>query len=126
MARTPRSHRIRDLLFYVLIGVALALVIILLGVYQAKAGQKPQALLKWIGFAGMTFLVFLWLIRAQRAQWTNYKFWRHLVFLALIHLACGMAIVSRLTSASLFPFALATALEWYALSAYFARFLPPE
>jgi uncharacterized membrane protein len=83
--RRESSHRIRDFLLYIAIGTLLAVLAITLGVHQAKTGQKPEVLLKWIGFAVMTLLVFWWAVRAYRPFWTNTRFWRLLAVFAVIH-----------------------------------------
>jgi cation transport ATPase len=117
------SHRIRDSLLYTATGTSLAVLAITLGVYQAKTGQKPEALLKWIGFAVMTLLVFWWAIRAHRLFWTNARFWRLLTVFAVIHAVLGVGLLLRTTMVSLFPFVVITPLEYFLLSACLSRFL---
>jgi hypothetical protein len=121
--RQERSHRIRDLLLYIAIGTLLAVLAITLGVHQAKTGQKPEVLLKWIGFAVMTLLVFWWAIRAYRRFWTNARFWRLLAVFAAIHAVLGVGLLLRTTMVSLFPFVVITPLEYFLLSASLSRFL---
>jgi len=118
-----RSHRLRDFLLYIAIGTSLAVLAIILGVHQAKTGQKPEVLLKWIGFAVMTLLVFWWAIRTHRPFWANARFWRLLALFAVIHVVLGVGLLLRTTMVSLLPFVAITPLEYFLLSAYLSRFL---
>ncbi len=113
-----RSHRVRDFLLYIAIGMLLAVLAITLGVHQAKTGQKPEALLKWIGFGVMTLLVFWWAIRAYRPFWTNTRFWRLLAVFAVIHAVLGVSLLLRTPLVSLFLFVVITPLEYFLLSTY--------
>ena len=121
--RQVRPHRLRDFLLYVAVGSSLAILAIILGVRQAKTGQKPEVLLKWIGFAVMTLLVFWWAIRAYRPFWANARFWRLIALFAMIHFVLGLGLLLRTTMVSLFPFVAITPLEYLLLSAYLSRFL---
>jgi hypothetical protein len=121
--RKERSHRLRDFLLYIAIGTSLAVLAIILGVHQAKTGQKPEVFLKWIGFAVMTLLVFWWAIRAYRPFWANTRFWRLIALFAAIHVVLGLGLLLRTTMVSLFPFVVITPLEYFLLSEYLARFL---
>src|SRR6266550_4768616 len=108
-----RSHRLRDFLVYIAVGTSIAVLAVTLGVYQAKTGDKPEVLLKWVGFAIMTMLVFLWAIRTYRPFWKNGRFWRLLGLFATIHFVLGIGILVRTTVASLFPFVVVTPLEYF-------------
>jgi cation transport ATPase len=123
---SKRSHRLRDFAVYVAISVCIVVLIGLLAVHQAKTGQKPGALLKWIGFAVMTLLIFWWAIRAYRPYWGNARFWRLLAVFALLHVVLGISILTRLIVGSLFPFVLAAALEYYLLLEYLEHLLLPR
>src|SRR5438034_7737754 len=83
------SHRLRDFLLYIAIGVSIAASVILLGVHLAKTGQKPEAGTKWIGFFILTLLLFWWTIRAYVPFWNNPRFWKFLVAFAVVHLVLG-------------------------------------
>ncbi len=121
--RQEHSHGLRDFLLYIAVGTSLAVLAIILGVHQAKTGQKPEVLLKWIGFAVMTLLVFSWAIRTYRPFWTNARFWRLIALFAVIHVVLGLGLLLRTTVISLFPFVAITPLEYFLLSAYLSRFL---
>jgi len=120
------SHRLRDFLLYIAIGVSIAASVILLGVHLAKTWQKPEAGTKWIGFFILTLLLFWWTIRAYVPFWNNPRFWKFLVAFAVVHLVLGVGTLLRTTRASLLPFMVITPLEYYALSAYLSHFLIPK
>jgi hypothetical protein len=119
-----RSHRIRDFLIYVAIGTALAVFAITLGVHQAKTAQRPEGLLKWIGFGVMTSLVFWWTIRAYRPFWTNAGFWRLLALFAMVHVVLGTGLLLRTTMVSLFPLVVVAPLEYLLLSSCLSFLMP--
>jgi hypothetical protein len=118
-----RSHRVRDFLLYIAVGTSLAVLAITLGVHQAKTGQKPEASLKWIGFAVMSLLIFWWTIRMYRPFWTNARFWKLLAVFAIMHIVVGVGLLARTAMPSLFPFVVITPLEYFLLSVYLSRFL---
>lgn len=118
-----RSHRVRDFLLYIAVGTSLAVLAITLGVHQAKTGQKPEASLKWIGFAVMSLLIFWWTIGSSRPFWTNARFWGLLAVFAIMHVIVGVALLLRTTMVSLFPFVVITPLEYFLLSMCLSRFL---
>jgi hypothetical protein len=104
-----RSHKVRDFLLYVAIAVSIVVLAGLLGVHQAKTGQKPEILLEWIGFAVLTVLVFWWVIRAYRPFWATARFWRFIALFGAIHVVV------------LLPFVAITPLEYLLLSAFLSR-----
>jgi hypothetical protein len=118
-----KSHRLRDLILYVAIAVLIVTLGGLIGIHQAKTGQKPDASLKWVGFAILTLLVFWWAIRGYRPFWTNSRFWWFLTLFALVHLALGFTVLLRTTMTSLAPFIFVAVVESYALTAYLDRFV---
>jgi multisubunit Na+/H+ antiporter MnhB subunit len=121
--RQGHSRRLRDFFLYIAIGMSVAILASLLGVYQAKTGQKPDALLKWIGFTIMSLLVFRWTIRAYRPQWGRARFWTLLAIFAVIHAGLGVGLLLRTKTGSLFPFVVIIPLEYFLLSTYLSRFL---
>jgi uncharacterized membrane protein len=116
-----RSHKVRDFLLYIAIAVSLVALVGLLGVHQAKTGQKPEVLLKWIGFAVLTVLVFWWVIRAYRSFWANARFWRFIALFGAIHAVLGIGLLLRITVVSFLPFVAITPLEYLLLSAVLSR-----
>ena len=123
VTKSPGSHRLKDLFLYIAIGSSLAVLAVILGVHQAKTGQKPEVLLKWTGFTVMTLLLFWWAIRAYRRFWANARFWRLITLFAIIHVFVGVCLLLRTTMTSLFPFVVITPLEYFLLAEYLARFI---
>jgi|SRR6185312_13171853 cation transport ATPase len=91
-----RSHRVRDFFLYIAIGVAFAALAIVLGVRQAKTGQRADLAFKWIAFALNTACVFGTSIRATRPWLKKHKLWAVLAILLLLHGTIGALVISRL------------------------------
>jgi|HubBroStandDraft_4_1064222.scaffolds.fasta_scaffold34875_1 hypothetical protein len=90
-----RSHRVRDFFLYIVIGVFVAALAILLGVHQAKTGQRPDLAFKWIAFALNTAFVFGSSLRATRPWLRQPKLWAVLAILFLLHGTIGALVISR-------------------------------
>jgi hypothetical protein len=65
--QVKRSHGVRDLFLYMLIGVAIAALAILLGVHQAKTGHSSKEMISivgvlFLGGCGAAFLLLRWRI----------------------------------------------------------------
>ena len=119
-----RSHRIRDFLIYIGVGVSVAILAISLGIAQAKSGDRSAPdLLKWVGFSVMTLLIFSWGLRQYHTFWKTRKFWKLITAFAAIHLIFGIGLLSRTTITSLFPFMLVTPLEYFLLDTFLSKFL---
>jgi hypothetical protein len=121
---THKDHKLRDLLLYCVIGILVSFAAVGIGFYQAKKGLSPGGGTKWIGFAIMTLLLFLNLIRSRQKLWNQHRFWLLLTGFAIAHLTAGIALVSHITNAGLIEFAACTLLEFAAADALFRRFLP--
>jgi len=91
-----RFHRVRDFFLYIVIGVAVAALAILLGVHQAKTGQRPDLAFKWIAFALNTAFVFGSSVRATRPLLRKPTLWAVLAVLFLLHGIMGALVISRL------------------------------
>jgi hypothetical protein len=89
------SHRVRDFFLYIVIGVAVAALAIVLGVHQAKAGQRPDLAFNWIAFALNTAFVFGSSLRATRPWLKKPKLWAVLAILFLLHGTIGALAISR-------------------------------
>ncbi len=118
-----RWAKIRDFLLYCAIAVALVVLIILYGNHQIHAKEAPGLPVKWLGFSIMTGLVFLNAFRSQRDHWSQRRFWGLMTLFSVFHFGVGLTIVSRLGKVGLIGFALATLLEYFALSAYLDHFM---
>ncbi len=90
-----RSHRLRDFSLYVVIAVAVAGLAILIGVNSAKAGQQPDVVFKWVGFALNTVFVFGCSLRAVRPFLKRPKLWGVAGGLLLLHGTIGALVISR-------------------------------
>jgi hypothetical protein len=66
----------------------------------------------------MTGLVFLNAFRSRRVYWSERRFWVLMGLFSIFHVAVGMFVVTRLAKVGLIDFAVATLLEYFALSAY--------
>ena len=115
------SHRPRDVSLYIAVGALIAVLAITLGVYQAKMLGRPGDLLKWVGFSVMTLLVFSWAIREHRSATISSRFWKFLGVFVVIHVVLGVSLLLRTAVTSLFPFVIATPLEYFLLSAVLTR-----
>jgi hypothetical protein len=115
--------RIRDGLLYCAIAIAVAAVAISIGFYRAKVGLPLGLPLKWIGFAIMTGLVFLNAFRSPKVYWSERRFWMFMAVFSMFHFAVGILVVTRLAKVGLIDFAIATPLEYFALSAYLEYFM---
>lgn len=117
------AMRIRDVLLYSAIAILVAAIAILVGFYRAKAELPLGLPVKWTGFSIMTGLVFLNAFRSRRAYWSRRKFWVLIALFSIFHFAAGIIIVMRLAKVGLIDFAVATLLEYFALSAYLDHFM---
>ncbi len=122
------SHRttlmkLKDLLLYCVIGVLVAGTAMLLGIYRARARLSPGLSVKWLGFAIMTAFVFGNAIRYSRPAWGSPKFWMLLVLFSILHFGLGFLVVSKLANVGLIHFALATPVEYFALTACLGQLL---
>ncbi|HEV8699940.1 MAG TPA: hypothetical protein VGV60_01565 [Candidatus Polarisedimenticolia bacterium] len=107
MNRGATLARARDFILYILIGVAAVGAMIGWAYYQAKTGGPPDPPMKWFAFAAVTAIAFGYVIKGQRRNWRNPKFWVALGVLAVGHLAMGIYVVWRLSA---FPLILLGAL----------------
>lgn len=122
--RDQGSHRLRDVLLYVIIGLSIGVMAFTLGVYQAETSRRPENLLKWAGFSIMTLLVFSWAVREHRPRSVNSQFYKLLGLFAVIHVVLWVSLLLRTTITSLFPFIIATPLEYFLLSFILTRIRP--
>ena len=107
-------RRLRDLLLYVAIGFAF----VWLGFYQAKTAQTPGLPLKWLGFAGMTALVFGDAIQSARNRWRSARFWLVLTAFFVVQSCVGIVLLSRMAAVPLIVYVLLTPLNYLALESY--------
>ena len=123
MPRQTRSGRIKDWLLYVVIGVLIVSSVWMFAMHQARTGGSPNLPLKWLGFAGMTAIVFGYAIRACRRSWGKQKFWVLLGLFFAVHSGLGALVLTRVPTVPLVLYAVLTGIEYVVLAAYLGFFL---
>lgn len=123
MPRQTRSGRIKDWLVYVAIAVLIVISVWMFAMHQAKTGGSPNLPLKWLGFAGMTAIVFGYAIRACRRSWGKQKFWVLLGLFFAVHSGLGALVLTRVPTVPLVLYAVLTGPEYVLLAAYLGFFL---
>jgi hypothetical protein len=121
--RQARPGRIKDWLIYVAIAVRIVASIWMFEMHQVKTGGSPNLPLKWLGFAGMTAVVFGYAIRACRRSWGKRRFWVLLGIFFVVHAGLGVSILMRVPTAPLLFYAVLTGPEYLLLAAYLGFFL---
>src|SRR5208282_3219340 len=99
MPRRTRSGRIKDWLLYVAIAVLIVISVWMFAMHQARTGGSPNLPLKWLGFAGMTAIVFGNAIRACRRLWGKQRFWLFLGLFFAVHSGLGVLVLLSACSA---------------------------
>ena len=122
-SQRSRSARTKDLLLYVAIGIAIVALAWVFGVHQARTGGSPNLPLKWLGFAGMTAVVFGYAIRACGRSWGKKRLWVLLGVFFAVHSGLGVWILASVPKAPLLLFAVLTGPEYLLLAGYLAFFL---
>jgi hypothetical protein len=123
MPRQTRSGRIKDWLLYVAIAVLIVISVWMFAMHQARTGGSPNLPLKWLGFAGMTAIVFGNAIRACRRSWWKQKFWVLLGLFFAVHSSLGALVLTRVPTVPLLLYAVLTGPEYILLAAYLGFFL---
>lgn len=125
MSRPTRSGRIKDWLLYVAIAVLIVILVWMFAMHQARTGGSPNLPLKWLGFAGMTAIVFGNAIRSCRRQglWRRRKFWVFLGLFFAVHSGLGVFVLLRVPVVPLLLYAVLTGPEYLLLAAYLGFFL---
>jgi hypothetical protein len=112
------------MLFYVLIAIAFFGATYIFATHQARIGGSPSLPLKWIGFAGMTAIVFGYAIRQSRALWSSNRFWVLLSIMFAVHVGLGVLVLLSVTAAPLAFFAVLTPVEFAAVAAFLGIAFP--
>jgi hypothetical protein len=119
-----KSRKPRDMLLYVLIGILVVASAWVFAVHEANTGGSPNLPLKWLGFGGMTAVVFGYAIRAGRREWRKRRFWLLLGAFGAVHLGLGVFVVTRAPVVPLLVYAVLTGPEYVLLAAYLEFFSP--
>ncbi len=126
MPRQTRSGRIKEWLLYVAIAVLIVISVWMFAMHQARTGGSPNLPLKWLGFAGMTAIVFGYAIRACRQSWGKQKFWALLGLFFVVHSGLGVFFLLRVPVVPLVLYAVLTGIEYVVLATYLGFFLDGE
>jgi hypothetical protein len=121
-----RWGRIKDWVLYVAIAVLIVISVWMFAVHQAKTDGSPNLPLKWLGFAGMTAIVFGYAIRACRQAWRKEKFWLFLGIFFAVHCALGVLALLTVPTIPLVLYAVLTGPEYVLLAAYLGFFLDSD
>jgi Na+/melibiose symporter-like transporter len=121
--RQGRFGRIKDWLLYVAIAVLIVISVWMFAMHQARTGGSPNLPLKWLGFAGMTAIVFGYAIRASPRSWGKQKFWVLLGLFFAVHSGLGVFVLLRVPTAPLVLYAVLTGIEYVFLASYLGFFL---
>jgi hypothetical protein len=121
--RQRRAGRIRDLLLYAANGVLIVAALWAFAVHQAKTGGSPILPLKWLGFAGMTAIVFGYAIRESRRSWGRQRFWLLLGLFFAMHSGLGVFVLMRVPTVPLILYGMLTGVEYVVLAVYLDYFL---
>ena len=121
--RQKRAGRIRDLLLYTAIGALIVAALSTFAVHQARTGGSPNLPLKWLGFAGMTAIVFGNTIRGSRPLWGRQRFWLLVGLFFAMHSGLGMFVLMRVPTVPLVLYGVLPGVEYVILAAYLDFFL---
>jgi len=96
-----RWGRVRDFLLYVAIVIAIVVLAFAYAFHLAKTAGSQYSTLKWLGFAGITAIVFGNAIRSCRRQrlWRRRKFWVLLGLFFAVHCVLGVVLLMRVATA---------------------------
>ena len=79
--------------------------------------------LKWLGFAGMTPIVFGYAISAFPPSGRTQKFWLLLTVFFVAHIGIGVFVLTRFDTVPLALYGLMVPAEYVLLAAYLGHFL---
>lgn len=108
-------RRVRDLLAYVLIAIALLGGLAVFAFHQARTGGSPELPLKWLGFSGMTVIVFGSAVRQRRVLWRSSRFWLIVSAGLAVHTGLGVLVLRNVSAVPLLLFAVITPIEYAAV-----------
>jgi hypothetical protein len=121
-----KAGRVRDFLLYIAIAVAITASVVIHGFRQSKAGGSADLPMKWIGFAGMTAIVFGYCLKACRAKWRMPRLWLFLILFFAAHSIAGILVLAKTPVMPLVWFAIFTGPEYLFLVKYLDYFVFPE
>jgi len=115
---------VKDWLLYVAIAILIVLLIWMFEIHQARTGGSPHLPLKWLGFAGMSAILFGQTLQSCRPLWGIRKFWILLGLFFIVHSGLGSFVLLRIQAVPLLLLAVViTGAEYLLLGAYLGFFL---
>jgi len=124
VAKAGRFGRLLDFFLYTVIAVVVFGSLATFAVHQARTGGSATLPLKWLGFAGMTAIVFGYAIREHRTLWRSRHFWLVIASLFLAHSIVGIVVLLNIHVVPLLLFGPLTGLEFGAIAASLAFLFP--
>ncbi len=114
------GRKIRDLVIYVFVAVAIVLVAAWIAIHEAQTNSAPGGSLKWVAFAAFSALAFGYPIRAFRHFWPSLRFRLVLFALVAAHLTIAIPILLKVNSVSLGWYCVGAVVESGLISGCFA------
>ena len=121
-----RARRLLDWILYAATAIVLVVALLLWALHQAKTGGSTRLPLKWLGFAGLTGLVFGYAIKAGLRTRSGLKFWVLLGGFFAVHAAVGVFTLLRVDTVPLLLYALLTVPEYMVLLYFLDYFLASD
>jgi Na+/melibiose symporter-like transporter len=121
-----RWGRARDFLLYVAIAISIVILAFAYAFHLAKTGGSQYSTLKWLGFAGITAIVFGNAIRSCRRLWGGRKFWVLLGLFFAVHCGLGVVLLMRVATAPWVLYAVLAGPEYVVLAMYLGHFLDSD
>lgn len=120
-----RWGRARDFLLYVAIAISIVILAFAYAFHLAKTGGSQYSTLKWLGFAGITAIVFGNAIRScgRQGLWRRRKFWVLLGLFFAVHCVLGVVLLMRVATAPWVLYAVLAGPEYVVLAMYLGHFL---
>src|SRR5947209_17514807 len=122
MPMTTKSGRIKDWLLYLFIAVLVVTSLWLFAIHQAQTGSSAGLPLKWMGFVGMSAIVFGGAIRDSRQLWTRRRFWISITIFLALHCGLWIILLLRAPVVPMLLYAMWTGPEYLLLAAYLGYF----
>jgi hypothetical protein len=122
------ASRATDFVLYVAIAAAVFGAIWFYAGYQARNGLAPGLPLNWLGFAGMTLIVFGDAVRSTRRASRTSRFWLLLGAALATQVGVGTLILWNAPRMSTLIWAVLISLDGFALATFLRVFLggPPN
>ena len=86
------TSRARDLVLYIVISLAIAIVIISV----ARTGMNGDALFRWIDFGAFTSLIFGYFVYGSRPLFKKWSFWVMTAVALVAHMAIFISLIMQI------------------------------